>query len=218
MNRAAATDVPQGLTLASESAAAAGAALVPAPDSVTEDENSDSNSALHGTNLEVANEPLTGADLDAVVAARKKTERRARKAVRDAKAEEARRTKALEHQKQVLRASGVVYNIETESTTPERKPFIDGEARAIRIGAFVQVEPDLGITGPARYGGKGFITDVTGYGSATSVVVKYIKLGSVEQIETGIDIRRVTELDSPFLKQIKESLVTRLCCMNVCVE
>ena len=59
----------------------------------------------------------------------------------------------------------------------------------------VQVEMALGIHGPARYGGKGYVVAVTGYGGAAAVTVKYT-LGSAQRQEAGIEIGRVTKLES----------------------
>ena len=60
-------------------------------------------------NLVLLVRPFTVADLDVVVAAQKKTKRRARKAAKDALVDKAKRRIALQHQKTVLCANGSVY-------------------------------------------------------------------------------------------------------------
>ena len=162
MSKAVPTDLPYDALLETEGAAAVAAATIGASGSVSNGANNGVIDALLCSNPCAADNALTGTDLEVVVAAQKMSERKAKKAVKDAQAEKANRTKALQHQKQVLHASGCAYNIATDSTTPERKPFIDAEDPAIRIGAFVQVAPDLRKLGAVHYGGKGYVIDVAG--------------------------------------------------------
>lgn len=183
MDGGAAMDLPDNPPSAPESAAAAAATPPGTPGHVPGGGNDGANGAL------------SAADLAAVSAAQKKTERKARRAAKNAREEKEKRTKALQHQRQVLRASGSVYDVAGDSTPPERKPFLDAEKPALRVGAYVEVEAALGIHGPARYGGKGYVVAVAGYGGATSVTVKYTL--SAQRREAGIEIGRVTELESP---------------------
>ena len=125
MSKAVPTDLPYDALLETEGAAAVAAATIGASGSVSNGANNGVNDALLCSNPCAADNALTGTDLEVVVAAQKMSERKAKKAVKDAQAEKANRTKALQHQKQVLHASGCAYNIATDSTTPERKPFID---------------------------------------------------------------------------------------------
>ena len=136
--------------------------------------------------------------MEAVVAAQKISERKAKAAVKDAQAEKANRTKALRHQKTVLVASGRVYNVAIESTPPERKPFLDADESIINVGAYVYVKPDLSILGPAQYGGRGYVTAVAGYGSTTNVEVHYDKTDAAVRWEEG-RFKANNELQSPLL-------------------
>ena len=194
MDRVAATDPPHGPPAAPETAAAAAAAPTGVQGSVPEGANNGANEAPRDD----VNEGLTGADLVVVTAAQKKKERQARKAAKDALVEKTKRATALQHSKGVLRGSGTVYHVATESTPPKRKKCFDLEKPAVRVGAFVQVASALGIPGRARYGGKGYVVDVSGYGSATLATVEYT-LGTGQRKESGIDIGRLTELESPLL-------------------
>lgn len=197
MDTVAATDPSHGPPAVPETAApvvAAAAAQTGAQGSVPEGANNGANEALEDDVIE----SLSAADQGVVTAAQKKKERQARKAAAAARVEVANKRKALRHQKRVLCASGSVYNVATESTPPERKIFVDAEKPAIRVGAFVQVAAALGIPGRARYGGKGYVVGVSGYGGATLVTVEYVP-GSVQRSESDIEIGRLTELESPFL-------------------
>jgi len=116
---------------------------------------------------------LSAADQDAVAAAEKKAARKATKAAQKAAVEREKRKKALVHQNAVLLASGTQYDPRNESTPPERKPFINVDAPALRVGEHVHVDDALSMIGPARYGGDGYVVSTTGYGAATKLTVRY---------------------------------------------
>ena len=56
--------------------------------------------------------------------------------------EAANMKKRIAHEKQVMQASATGYSPLTESTPPERKPFIDVSKPALRIGEYVSVRND----------------------------------------------------------------------------
>jgi len=135
---------------------------------------------------------LTTDDEIAVLNAKKKQKRKAKAAAKKLMEEAANMKKRIAHEKQVMQASAPGYSPLTESTPPERKPFIDVCKPALRIGEYVSVRNDPVPGQVSGWGGQGFVLGVRGTGAATKVDVLLDEMGGGRLIKD-VDIRMVTK-------------------------
>jgi len=143
-----------------------------------------------------ASSPIVDVDLTtdddiAILKAKKKQKRKANAAAKKSTEEAANMKKRIAHEKQVMQASAPGYSPLTESTPPERKPFIDFSKPALRVGDYVSVRNDPVQDQVSGWGGQGFVQSVRGYGAATTVDVMLDDMGGGRLVK-GVDIRMVT--------------------------
>ena len=141
-------------------------------------------------------ESLTEADRLAIAKAVKQKEKQSKAAAKKAEEEAANKTKALIHQRKVMAASVMNYDVRTESTDPERKSFINVERPAVSNGEYVQVSHNPVENEVSGWGGIGWTQNVRGYGAATFCDVKLNELGGGHLL-TSITIDRITII--PFI-------------------
>lgn len=125
--------------------------------------------------------------------AQKKAAKKADKAAERAAAEFSNKRKCIELEREVR-------DKETKSsalTTAEDKT-VSHEESQIRVGCYVDVDPDLSV-GKCSHGGSGFVSAVLGEGADRTFTVKYDR-SSVEggKTESLIPYNRIHERPSPF--------------------
>ena len=147
---------------------------------------------------------LTKEETKQVAKASQQANRKAAKAKKKAEEEPRLKAECLKYERKARLKSMSDYDLETESIPPRRRLFKEVEAPALTVGEFVRVDSALGIVGPAKYGGEGWVVGVRGYGAATLIDVKYMgqsahknSSGGLKASETSISMSRVTPLQAP---------------------
>ena len=122
----------------------------------------------NGENGDAVPKPLSARDQVTVTQAQAAVDKAAKQAAKAASEETENRTKALRFQDDQLRKNSNSFDPRTDSRRPERKPVINSEKPAVRLGEYVSVMAALGINGPARHGGEGWVIDTAGTLLATA--------------------------------------------------
>lgn len=117
---------------------------------------------------------LTEEETKQVAKAVRTAKRKAAKAKKKAEEEPRLKAECLKYERKARLKSMSDYDLETESIPPRRRSFKEVEAPALTVGEFVRVDSALGIVGPAKYGGEGWVVGVRGYGAATLIDVSCV--------------------------------------------